>query len=86
MPGLSSEGADAAFLIVPGSQPLFSAEFKRSESDLTLIGPEAQRPHIVAAALHLYEFLEFGQNLLLVLRQITHHSRIAEKLAEVAIR
>ena len=34
---------------------------------------------------HLYEFLKFEQDLLLVLRQITHHPRIAEQLAEVAV-
>lgn len=44
---ISNEGADAAFLIVPDLQLLFSAEFKRSASDLTLIGPEAKRFHII---------------------------------------
>ena len=44
---ISNEGADAAFLIIPDSQLLFSAEFKRSASDLTLIGPEAQRLNII---------------------------------------
>ncbi|MEJ2432042.1 MAG: FecR domain-containing protein, partial [Pseudolabrys sp.] len=43
---ISSDGADAAFLIVPNAQLLFSADFKRSGSDLTLDGPKGQHLRI----------------------------------------
>ena len=35
--------ADAASLTIPDAQLLFSAEFKRSGSDLTLIGPDGRK-------------------------------------------
>jgi len=38
-PSIFNEGADTTYLIVPDAKLLFSAEFKRSGSDLTCLAP-----------------------------------------------
>jgi VCBS repeat-containing protein len=39
----ASPDSDAAFLVIPDAHLLFNAEFKRTGSDLTLVGPDGQR-------------------------------------------
>ena len=49
---IANHQSDAAFLTVPDAHLLFSAEFKRSGSDLTLIGPNGQHFTIFDYFLH----------------------------------